>query len=381
MRTWLNRQRSLADFAFASLGRRRARTTLLLLVYAAVVAVMSAVVLYAQAVRREAALVLGHAPSVVVQRLEGGRYAPVPESYVDALAGLRGVQRVEGRLWGYYYDPVIRATCTVMVPPAGSPWAVPDGTVRVGAALARSRAVNGGARLALVTTDGAVMTRTVAEVLPEESELLTADLILLGAEDFKALLRYPAGVYTDIALSVANPAEHRNIAEKVVSKLPDARTIVRDDVVRTYASVFDWREGLLLAFFMSVVGAFALFAFDRASGLSADEARDIAILKAVGWDTGDVLRMKLWEGAALSFAAFALGYLAAYLFVFYVPVGPFDTALRGWTAVRPRLPLTPAADALHVATLCLLTVVPYTAAVLVPVWRAAVTEPDAVIRG
>ena len=39
-----------------------------------------------------------------------------------------------------------------------------------------------------------------------------------------------------------------------------------------------------------------------------------------------------------------------------------------------------AIDGLQVATLFLLTVFPYTAAVLVPIWRAAVTDPDSVMR-
>jgi hypothetical protein len=398
MRLWLSRQRFLADFALASLARRRARTAMLVLVYAAVVALIAAVMLSADSVRREAALVLRDSPAVLVQRTQAGRFAPVPVAYVDALAGLRGVQSVEGRLWGYYYDPVLRATLTVMVPPARSGRAVPEGRVRIGAAVARVRRLRAGERMALVTTGDAVpagvperaapsaafvrvMLLVVSEVLPEESEGLTADLVLLNEADFRTLVDHPAGFFTDIALEVAHPAEHSTVAAKAAARLRDVRTIVRDDVARTYASVFGWREGLVLVVLASVIGAFALFAFDRASGLSADETREIAILKAVGWDAGDVMRMKAWEGAVLSATAFGLGYLAAYLLVFYAPVGIFDGALRGWTVLRPRMALAPAPDAFRVATLFILSVVPYTAAALVPVWRAAVAEPDSVMRG
>lgn len=381
MRPWLNRQRYLADYALASLGRRQMRTAALLVVYAGVVATIAAVMLYAQAVRREAREVLRHAPDVIVQRLQAGRYAPVPAAYADAMTTIRGVQAVEGRLWGYYYDPLLGITCTVMVPDSRSGRAVADGHARVSAAIARVRGMRDGGRLALVTPTGAVMDLAVDEILSDESALLTADLMILGPTDFQTLIDHPAGFYSDIALSVANPAERRRVAAKVTAKLHDTRTIVRDDIARTYASVFSWREGLVLVAFTGVMAAFALFAFDRASGLSADETREIAILKAVGWDAGDVMGMKIWEGAALSATAFALGYLAAYLFVFYLPAGPFDGALRGWTVLRPQVHLTPDVDAFQVATLFVLSVVPYTAAVLVPVWRATVAEPDTVMRG
>jgi hypothetical protein len=50
-------------------------------------------------------------------------------------------------------------------------------------------------------------------VLPHASELVSADLVLMSEADFRRLLRlYPDGHYTDIALSVANPQEVRNVA-------------------------------------------------------------------------------------------------------------------------------------------------------------------------
>jgi hypothetical protein len=49
---------------------------------------------------------------------------------------------------------------------------------------------------------------------------------------------------------------------------------------------------------LAAILAFAILAWEKASGLSADEKREIGILKAIGWETGDVLKMKFWEGPA-----------------------------------------------------------------------------------
>ena len=54
--------------------------------------------------------------------------------------------------------------------------------------------------------------------------------------------------------------------------------------------------------------------------------------------------------------------------------------LRGWSVIYPRFELAPVIDGLQVATLFFFTVFPYMAAILVPIWRAAVTDPDAVMR-
>jgi ABC-type lipoprotein release transport system permease subunit len=55
--------------------------------------------------------------------------------------------------------------------------------------------------------------------------------------------------------------------------------------------------------------------------------------------------------------------------------------LKGWAVLYPSFSLTPKIDGLQVATLFLFTVLPYTAATLVPIWRAATTDPDTVMRG
>jgi ABC-type lipoprotein release transport system permease subunit len=55
--------------------------------------------------------------------------------------------------------------------------------------------------------------------------------------------------------------------------------------------------------------------------------------------------------------------------------------LKGWATLYPRFVLTPAVDGMQVLTLALLAVVPYTAATLVPSWRAAIADPAAAMRG
>ena len=72
----------------------------------------------------------------------------------------------------------------------------------------------------------------------------------------------------------------------------------------------------MLALLSAAMLAFAILAWEKASGLSAEEKREIGILKAIGWETGDVIKMKFWEGGLISLTAFLLGYVAAYLHVF-----------------------------------------------------------------
>ncbi len=384
MNSWIEKQQSLIDFTLRSLARRKARNLGLLAVYALLVFVLASVMLFVAALRQEASAILKDTPEVILQRMVAGRHDLIPPGYLEKIGRIRGVQTLGGRLWGYYYDPVVKANYTFMVPPpdmapAGTPSLAP-GTLAIGPGLSRERGLVPGNTISFRSYSGKLFAFTVAAVLPQNSELASSDLVLLSEADFRAFFDYPAGHFTDIALSVANPQEVRTVAAKLASILPDSRPILREEVLRTYASVFDWREGMVLTVLAGALFAFIILAWDKASGLSAEEKREIGILKAIGWETGDVIKMKFWEGALISLAAFFLGYGAAYVHVFHLGAGLFEPVLKGWAVLYPRFALTPALDGLALATLFFLTVVPYTAAVLVPIWRAATTDPDSVMR-
>jgi hypothetical protein len=377
MNSWFAKQRHLIDFTLASLLRRKGRNLGLLAVYALLVFVLASAMLYSHALRREAAIILDGAPEVVLQRLVAGRHDLIPPGYLEKIGRVRGVQEMHGRLWGYYYDPVVKANYTFLVPPGNG---IAKGTLVVGPALARERGMGENTGISFRSYSGELFSFVVVDVLPQASELASADLVLISEEDFRAFFAYPAGHYTDIALSVANPAEVRNIAIKLSKMLPDSRPILREEMQRTYASLFDWREGIMLALLSAAILAFAILAWEKASGLSADEKREIGILKAIGWETGDVIKMKLWEGGLISLTAFLLGFVGAYLHVFKFGAPLFAPVLKGWAVLYPHFTLVPVIDGLQVATLFFFTVFPYMAAVLVPIWRAAVTDPDAVMR-
>ena len=59
--------------------------------------------------------------------------------------------------------------------------------------------------------------------------------------------------------------------------------------------------------------AFLIFTADRAAGLSAEEKREIGILKAIGWETADILQLKMYQGAVISLVAFLVGTVLAYV--------------------------------------------------------------------
>ncbi|WP_444464605.1 ABC transporter permease [Rhodobacter capsulatus] len=376
----LNRHRALLDFTVAALARRRIKNLSLVVVFAAVVFLLASAMFFAASLRREAGATLASAPDLIVQQLTLGRQAMIGTGAVPQIAAIRGVSRVEGRLWGYHYDRVNGANYTVMVPGEAA-LTPPPGQVILGEAVPRVRGFKWqGTPLFLSRREGDLVRFDIARTLAADSALVSADLILMTEADFRSFFNVPEGQFTDLAVHVRNPRELSTVVEKASALLPEARFVTRDDIARTYQKLFDWREGVMVALAFVSILAFAIFAAEKATGLSAEEAREIGILKAIGWDTSDVIAMKLWEGGLVSGGAFLLGCTLAYAHVFWAGAPLFAPVLKGWAVIYPDFRLTPAIDALQLGTLFLLTTLPYAAATVVPVWRTAAADPDAVMR-
>jgi ABC-type lipoprotein release transport system permease subunit len=374
---WLERQRYLLDFTLSSLGRRKGKNLALASLYTLVVFGLASVLMYTQALRGEALRVLAGAPDVVVQRMVAGRHDLISGDRVERLSRIRGVQSATGRLWGYYYDASAKANLTFLVPEKF--WGKP-GEVVIGEGVARTRLARPGEPFPVLAADGSVVVLKVRETIPSASELVSADLVLLSEPDFRRLFGVPPDLYTDVALAVPNEKEVATVASKIRAQMPDTRPVSHAEIARTYEAILDWRSGLVVLVLAAALLSFGIVAWDKASGLSADERREIGILKAIGWDTSEVLAVKVWEGAVISLSAFLIGLLLAYVHVFVTPAPLLAPVLKGWSTLYPDFRLTPALSPFLVSTLFLLTVVPYTVATVVPAWRAATTDPDEVMR-
>jgi ABC-type lipoprotein release transport system permease subunit len=206
-------------------------------------------------------------------------------------------------------------------------------------------------------------------------DLWTSDVILCDEDDARALLAIPDGEATDFAVALANSAETRVAAGTILERLPGARVIERDLLARVYHLAYGRRAGLVLGAAIPALLALLVLAWDRASGLGPSERREIAILKAVGWSTGDVLQAKLWESVLVGAAATSLGLLLGYGWVFWLGAPGLRPALVGWSVLYPRAALTPVVDVAQLLGVTIAVLGPFVLLSVVPAWRAAQAEP------
>jgi ABC-type lipoprotein release transport system permease subunit len=249
-----------------------------------------------------------------------------------------------------------------------------------GATLARALGLRVGDGLQLPTPRPSPLLQLVG-TFDSAVELYAADVVLCDEADARAILGLSPNEATDIALDVKNPDEARIVARTAIERIPDARVVEKDLLGRVYALAYGRRAGLVLAASIPALLALLILAWDRASGLGPDEKREIAILKAVGWSTRDVLAAKMLEALLVGGVATALGLVLAYAWVFALGAPGLRTTLVGWSVLYPEAPLTPMVDVAQLVAIATCVLAPFVGLSVVPAWRAAGTDPMEAMRG
>jgi ABC-type lipoprotein release transport system permease subunit len=385
----LEKHRNILDYAVNFLLRRKGKNLATILVFTLVVFMLASVVMMMGSLKQEARETLSLAPDITVQKIIAGRQGLVPLEYASAIQNIRGVSRVEPRIWGYYYDVEEDATYTIIgvksldtIPVEVVQGDLSSGNaVLVGEALAREKRLRIGDKLILRNHRGGYDKFLVAGIFSSRSALQSADLIVMPRDKAREFFGIPEGYANDLAVYVANPSELPNIAIKIANALPDARVLTKEQIRETYDAIFGWRSGVFLATILGAILAFAILVWDRASGLTAEEKREIGILKALGWSTGDVLEMRTFEGVVLALNSYLAGIILAYLHVFYLGAPLLKPVLIGWSTLYPEFELMPAVTLEDLLLIFVISVVPFLAAVVVPSWRASTIDPDEAMRG
>ncbi|MBU1546892.1 MAG: FtsX-like permease family protein [Proteobacteria bacterium] len=395
----LEKQLSILDFALSSLWRHRMKSLSVLLVFAAVIFLLASFQMVTQALSDKAKQVLAHTPEITLQKMSAGRQESIPLAYGEQLAGIFGIRRVVPRIWGYYFDEVRLTNYTVMglevneMPEGGrlgatlakgvmpGPADEAQGRVVVGQSIKKTMDLAGRTTFSLFRPDLSLKPFEISGEFSPDTDILTNDLIVMNVADARDLFGIPAGLVTDLCVYVANPKEIETIAKKISEALPSVRVLTRSQIQKTYQVVFGWRSGFGSICLLAALAAFVILAWDKASGLSPEERREIAILKVLGWETSDILAVRSRESVIVSGLACIVGMTAAYIHVVYFDAALFRPVLMGWSVLRPDLHLLPRLAAGDILLILAFTVIPYLAATVIPAWRSATVPADSALGG
>lgn len=390
----MRRQLALLDHALGAMRRRFFRNLAIAVGLAAVVAMFGSTLFLAEALRAEYRALAAGLPDLTVQRLVAGRPALIAEDEVRAIEALElpGVRAVRSRVWGYLYVAPIEGNIVVIGVGEGGAdrdgelvsgtWPAGDDEIVSGAGIARMLGARAGDEIALTPpgAEAAAVLR-VSGVLDPRTAALGGDLVLATERRARSLLGVPEGQATDLAITLSREEEAGVVSAAVGARIAGARVLDRQLLERTYELTFDARAGFLGATLVPALLALLLLAWDRLTGLGEGERREIGVLKATGWSTSDVLTARMWESGLVAVLGASLGVVLGYVHAFVLGAPGLRDALFGWSSLHADLSLAPAVDLAQILAIVGAVVIPFVAVSVVPAWRAAMLDPDRLLRG
>jgi ABC-type lipoprotein release transport system permease subunit len=392
----LEKQINILDFSLSSLWRRKLKNIGIMLVFSAVIFLLASFQMLTGALSDAASNVLGNAPEITIQRMSAGRQEAIPLEYTKKLSKIFGLRAIVPRIWGYYFDESNLANYTVMAldtqkMPMGNklgltlsdgrfPESGESEKVVIGRSIQNILGLKDRRIFSLFRPDLSLKSFEVVGTFSNKTDILTNDLIVMNMGDARDLFAIPTAMVTDLCVYITNPTEVDTIAKKIAVLLPDTRVLTRSQIQKTYQVVFSWRSGFASICLLTALIAFAILAWDKASGLSPEERREIGILKILGWETGDILAIRFWESCLVSALAFIIGCTGAYIHIAFFEASLLKPVMVGWSVIHPSFKLLPAVTLADLLLIFSFSVLPYMAATVIPAWRCSTVPADSAIR-
>jgi len=268
---------------------------------ALVVGMMATAVMLTQSMANTAARLMAEGPSLVVRRLNAGGWAPIPaaESVAAALS-VPGVIGAETRTWGVVRGPETLLTVVTASPSVSGGIALPQTPLPgPGQAVIGEGVLPKTGKLLLRGLSGHEFTVVVVDTFASGSSLFTHDIVLLHPDDARALLDIPNGHASDLIIEVFHAEEQDAILPDLIQALPWPVQITsrRDAVKAVHGGMFR-RSSIVSVAMLPALLALALLVMATVRDRHA-RRYETGLLKALGWSTGDVVRMSLYRALLL----------------------------------------------------------------------------------
>lgn len=387
----------MIGFAINSILRRGVKSFFTLFIFTSLIFLLSSILFISNSIKTELGFTLKSLPEITVQKLQAGRHTNIEINRVDKLLEFHGVKSAIPRTWGYYYfekagvnfsvvgidsfDKQYKDSFESFVDDVDFDMLSKNSSMIVGEGVKKALSDNYYKDyFNFVKPDGELQKVTIASTFKSSTSLESNDIILMPRNMVLDIFGMNENEATDIVLSVANPEEIPTIIEKIRNLYPDTRVITQNDLRVSYQNIFDYKSGMFLALFIVSAFTFFMIIYDKASGLSSEEKKEIGILKAIGWKIDDILKEKFYEAFIISFLAFLSAIILALFFVYILEAPIIRDIFIGYSRLKPTFDLPFVFDFQTLFLLFFLTIPLYIAAIIIPSWRVASMDADEVMR-
>ncbi|MGB3962310.1 MAG: FtsX-like permease family protein [Sulfurimonas sp.] len=387
----------LMEYAINALLRQKYKSIFISVVFVVLTFLLTSVFFIVNSMKYELNSTLDALPQIILQATKGGKHYDIETKEVANILEIEGVNDAVARVWGYYYFQNAGVNFSLvgidsyetqskeslskiaqsyeLQTQEGQPsMLIGEGVQKIMKKNYYKNYFN------FIKNDGSFKRVEIAGVFESDTELESNDMIVMSKETLRDIFEMPESQATDIIIKIANPSEISTVASKLKLMYPNCLVITKEDLKVSYENIFNYKSGVFLALFVIALFTFFIIIYDKVSGLSSEEKREVGILKALGWRIDDVLKEKFYESFILSFVSYILGVILAFAFVYTLQAPLLRDIFIGYSELKPSFELPFVFDIQTLFLVFFLSVPIYIAATIIPSWRVATLESDEVIR-
>jgi len=394
------RLKNLLNYSVNCILRYKVRTIVILVCLSVAATVFSSVAFMKDGLARDGQLSLKYAPDLTVQGIVAGRQAFIETSNIGIIRGIGGVNDVVPRIWGYgnvgnNLLVILGIDLRVTTINPAEPYPLESGvflnpqrnnTVVIGKAVADLLDARVGSILTILSESNQARQYDVIGVFNSESSIYNADMILMNINDARSFFKVPDDKVTDLSVHVTptDPGNYVPLLDYVareISGRPNVRVLTKDVLLKAQETTYGARSGFFSVVWYIILIAVALIAFNQTVVVGHESKFEVGLLKALGFSTSDIIKVRLIESAILGTLAGSIGLTLGIVYDAVLNAPVLRDFMLGWAVLYPTFTVPVYISAQTVLLAYAITIVPILFATVIPSWLNATVDPDIAMRG
>lgn len=394
----ISKHKNLWIIASFNLDRYKAKSISIIVPLIMIMAVASFMMFTRGGFIKDAEMARAFLPDITVQGLEAGRISKISLDLKEEIKKIPHVKTVVPRVWGYIplQTEVGDVAFTLMgldianmIKDDNFPWTVESGSFFVpedrgktilGDGVAQSLDANVGDIIQLEDTLGNKGEFKIIGILKNIVQVYSTDMIIVPMQDARDFFSIGNNFASDL-LVYTDKAENADlVAMMIANSYKNTRVITAKALTNLIKEAFGRRSGTFQAMWLMLLVTVLLLLWAQSSHISIDVSKEIGILKAIGWHTGDIIETKIMESLILAILGTAIGILIGFIYALMGTPGISGYCI-GCVSIYPKFPVPVHCDLNSIFLLFVLGVVPFIGISAFPAWLAGSIDPDEAIRG
>ena len=385
------------DFLAVLIFNQRVKHLWVLFISSLLIMVLASFLFVKSSIQREVVLNVQAQPDFILQKFRAGNIQDMPNTWIEEFSKIDGIHKASKRVYGqHYYEPLETHFMIVgidfsdeeqvkdikkLVPHFDRSDFLSKNNMLVGNGvkeLFNYYKYKGNYNFR--PPDRSIKKVYLHSVLPNKTQFFSNDMILMDIHLARSILGITPEYSSDTAIRIKDNANQEDVKISLILSHFDMKIIAKQDVLKYYENLFNYKGGVFLSLYLVCLITFALILYQRYSNIVHSDAKEIAILRISGWKISDVIYLKLSESFFVAMLSYMIGVILAYVYVFVLNAPLIKDIFLGYQNLQNSVSFTPNVELGSLVLIFLFFVVPFMLVIVIPVYKISITEPVEVMR-